>query len=280
MGNQLADYLFWKDAKNYLGIEENQFNNFSKIGKEIIKEKIKNKWYVSKKECDRWLELYNKRSVYMTKDEYLKCLEFAIRSYYEGSQTKSDFLSGERREIGKYSHNIIIGKLAEMAFAKFLDQQFKIEVELEFKLVDDPTIAFSEDIVKIKTKHSIRNPKINIEIKSSNKTSVHLLVPRSSFEDEDRKNDAYVFVRVHLYMNHLVRYFRDYLSNELRDIIYIFEPIRCEIVGFALRDDFINFGKIIKEMDGRQLRSGENYHLLSGQLRYSKSDWESLAKSI
>jgi len=275
-----VEYLFWKDAVNYLGLEKTQFNNISKIGKEIAREKINNKWYVSKQECDRWLNLYNFRSVYMTKEEYLRCLEFAIKSYYEGAQAKSDFLTGEKREIGKFAHNIIIGKLAEMALAKFLYQHFRLEVELEFSLVKDSSVAFTEDIVKIKTRHAIRNPKINIEIKASNKTSVHFLITKQSFENADRKNDAYVFVRVHLYMNHIIRFFKDFFSKDIGSIIYNFEPIRAEIVGFAWHDDFITKGSIISEMDGRTLRTGLNYHLLSGLLRFSKEDWNDIANSL
>ena len=124
------DYLFWKDAVEYLGLEETQFKNISKIGKEIYQEKIKNKWHVPKDECDRWLNLYKYRSMFLTQQDYFKCLDFAIRSYYEGAQAKSDFLTGEKREIGKYSHNIIIGKLAEIAFAKFLYQYYKKVMEV------------------------------------------------------------------------------------------------------------------------------------------------------
>jgi len=274
------EYLYWKDAVKYLGIEETQFQNLSKEGKEIQWLKIKNKWHISKENLDNWAKSYEYRSIFMIKDEYLKCLIFAIQSYYEGAQAKSDFLSGEKREIGKFAHDIIMGKLAELAMAKFLYKYFNIKVQIEFSLINDPRIAFSEDIVKIESKYAIRNPRINIEIKSSNKTSVHLLIPKSSFEDMDRKCDVFVFIRMHLYMNHLIRFFRDYFSEELKDIIYQFEPIRAEIVGFAWRKDIIEKGDIITELNGNRLRSGENYHLISGQLRSSEDDWAELAKAL
>jgi len=216
----------------------------------------------------------------MTQDEYFRCLEFAIRSFYEGAQTKADFLTGEKREIGKYAHNIIIGKMAELALSKFLFKIHEVKIHLEFSLISDPSVAFSEDIVKIETKHAIRNPRKNIEVKASNKTSVHLLIPKSSFDDEDRKNDAFVFIRVHIYMNHLIRFFRDFFDGELKEIIREFEPIRSEIVGFALRDDIIEKGDLITTIDGRPLKSGPNYHLLSGQLRSNPADFIELAKSL
>jgi hypothetical protein len=274
------EYLIRKDAINYLGLEDTQFKNISQIGQEIEMIKHNRKWYVSKKECDRWLNLYNYRSIFMTQEEYFKCLEFAIRSFYEGAQAKADFLTGEKREIGKYAHNIVIGKMAELALSKFLFKIHHIKILLEFSLISDPSIAFSEDIVKIETKHAIRNPRKNIEVKSSNKTSVHLLIPKSSFDDEDRKNDAFVFVRVHMYMNHLIRFFRDFFDGELREIIREFEPIRAEIVGFAWREDIIEKGDLITAMDGRPLKSGPNYHLLSGQLRCDPADFLELAKSL
>lgn len=72
------------------------------------------------------------KSAPLKHDEYKKSIKFAMKLWYAG-KPKGDWRNtGTRRDIGKYITDHALGKLAEIAFAKFLEVNWGIEAELDF----------------------------------------------------------------------------------------------------------------------------------------------------
>ena len=126
-----------------------------------------------------------------------------------------DFAStGVKRDVGDYVNDITIGKLAEMAVKRFLQEQYGFEVDLDFDFYEDASQIDDGDIRWIKTKDGIKiaRPQLHpVDIKSTKGSSKWLLIRKEEFEN--RVYDMYISVKVSIPESHLI----DFLGGEKID---------------------------------------------------------------
>ena len=130
-----TEYLSFDEAGEFLGIPKKYLENYVKIGNEINQVKIGRRKLLSKSELETWQKQKEFNTVKLNREDYIKCLEFAINSFYAYRST-SDFGTSQQRDASKFISNFVIGKLGEIAVSKFLVSNFNVLVKLDFELRD------------------------------------------------------------------------------------------------------------------------------------------------
>ena len=140
----------------------------------------------------------------------------------------------------------------------------------------------AQDVIAIIKKGAKTSPKNRIAIKATKHTNVSLVLGRNEVELPNRQSDVYVFVRVSLPDDHLLRIGRMEIIKMLKDQqhyplykdkIEELQPIKTEIAGFAYREDL----KLSDTIPGYKFDS-ERYVKLTGQLRRSIPEWKQAIK--
>lgn len=260
-----------KESSKYLEMPYKHLENYAKVGKELKFFRKGIRYVIDKTELDNWKALREFRTVHLDRDDYIECLEFALKSFYAYKST-ADFGTATQRGAGKFVDNFTSGKLGEIAFKKFLKENFDIDTKLDFTLRD---AIVGQDITEIANPRRgpkvFNPPRIRISIKTTKIRNVWLLVPQNELDDRERSSDAYILSRVELHPNHIFRFLKldDSLKN-LRDIIPDFEPLRAEVVGFAWKES-LTANPPVKEIPGQEIQS--SYALRSGNLKCTADDW-------
>ncbi|MFC2040739.1 hypothetical protein ACFLTY_00225 [Chloroflexota bacterium] len=213
-----------------------------------------------------------------THDDYRRCLEFAISSFYHYRSHADLLVGGRQRGVGEWAEDFVPGKLAEIGFSKFVGQKFGVELVLDFSL--RPQAVVGQDVTEVVRKvrgRSIANPpKQRISVKQTQTKGVWLVVTPTEVTDPQRVSDVYVLVRVDLTPNHLIRYFRSHPELEaVREHIPEALHIEAWIVGFAYKDELQRM-EAIPEIRANAPR----YALRAGQLHKSPDEWEQLVSSL
>lgn len=172
-------------------------------------------------------------------EDYNQVLKFAIKLWYAG-KPKGDWRStGTKRDIGKYITDTSIGKLAEIAFKKFLEKNWEIRSEIDFNIYPGSSNIDRGDLVKVNCHGMIIEPQIKIDVKSTKPGSLWAMIDAREFTK--RKYDAYVWIKVDLPLNHLARPIFEAVRNnnmqEIEQLIPSLETINAEVAGFAWRED-------------------------------------------
>lgn len=230
--------------------------------------------------------------VVLSYDDYIECLFFTLRLWYSGSKGKVDFRStGTKRDIGKYCTDFTSGKLAEIAFKRFLFKNFDLEIGLDFEL--HPGIASVDtDVTWVRSKSAnIKfTPTLRVDIKGTKPTSKYFLVDAREFRN--RPYDAYVQVFVYMPSDHLIRAVADLLDlpEDLQQYIKPLREIEAEIVGFCWREDVEKRGNLYKagtiledpEKPKKKLVTlkVDNYGFPLTYLRKSYEDWKALVSAL
>lgn len=181
--------------------------------------------------------------VKITKQDYEKCLKFILKLRYLWGGATIDFASsGVKRDIGKYIHDHIGGKLAEIAVKKFLKQKYNLNVELGFEKYTSAEDFMLGDIeIVTKSDGTQVSPKLKVEIKATKPSSRWWLISDSEFDS--REYDVYILVIIDLPLDHIIRFFKESLKlddKELEKAIPDFGTIDAEIKGIVWRDEFKN----------------------------------------
>jgi len=179
--------------------------------------------------------------VKITKDDYEECLKFILKLRYLWGGATIDFASsGVKRDIGKYVHDHIGGKLAEIAVKKFLKQKYNLVVELGFEKYNSPEDFMLGDIEKIIFPDGKKvSPKLKVEIKGTKPSSRWWLISDNEFNS--REYDVYILVVIDLPLDHIIRFFKDSLKledEELEKAIPDFGETEAGIKGIVWRDEF------------------------------------------
>jgi len=179
--------------------------------------------------------------VKITKDDYEECLKFILKLRYLWGGATIDFASsGVKRDIGKYIHDHIGGKLAEIAVKKFLKQKYNLVVELGFEKYNSPEDFMLGDIEKIIFPDGKKvSPKLKVEIKGTKPSSRWWLISDNEFNS--REYDVYILVVIDLPLDHIIRFFKDSLKledEELEKAIPDFGETEAGIKGIVWRDEF------------------------------------------
>jgi hypothetical protein len=231
------------------------------------------------------------RRVLLTREDYIKSVKFALKLWYSG-KPKGDWRStGTRRDLGDYITDWAEGKLAEIAFGKFLERNWGVKAELDFKVYPGLRAIDRGDIVAVEVGGVKYEPKVKIDVKSTKPDSLWAMVDLQEFEN--RRYDVYVWVKVGLPLNHLARPIFEALKGEnlaeLENKIPSLEHISAEVAGFAYREEVEGWHVFKKgdevhdpEKPSRRLfrAKTDNKACPLSKLRNSDEEWKELVRRI
>jgi hypothetical protein len=270
-----------KDAIKFLSIEEKEFDNYHKKSEELEGEKISGRWYFKKEKLTKWNDLKRSRTVNLSKIEYEKCFEFAIKMVYGGLSLNG--IRGQRTEV-QAADDVILGILAEHGIKRFLRENFNFEIELDEGV--HPEEITPQDFHKITENGVTRDPKIGVGVKASKIKNAYLVLGENEVELEERSSDVYIFARVNLPSDHLFRILRDHSFfkkvNEFMEgsdkfkKIGVLEDIPIWICGFVYKDELDK----VTSIPGQEFTSGYRYVKSVKFLRNSKEEWTDLLKKL
>lgn len=265
-----------KEAIEFLGISEKQFENYFKYSEEITGYKEKNKWYFKKEELKKWKNTKKNRTIELSLEDYERCFEFAIRMVYGGMSLNG--IRGQRSEVQAVD-DVILGILAEYAVKKFIKENFKVEIGLDEEVHTEKITP--QDFVTVKKKgKKEKAPKIGVGVKASKIKSGFLVLGENEVEMKERKSDAYIFARVDLPTDHLFRILRDHSffknakdcldkDNKSRKIEEL-ENVPVWICGITYLKEL----EKVKEIPGQKF-DGNRYVKSVGKMHNSDADWKS-----
>jgi hypothetical protein len=178
--------------------------------------------------------------VQLTRDDYTEILAFILKLRYLWGAGIGDFReSGVKRDIGKYIHDHMAGKLAERAFVKFAEQEFAAKLTMDLTQFHASGDYSKPDIVGVWEAESERDVRVKIEVKDTKPTSRWILIPQRLASTI--ACDFFVIVCVDVALDQLLRYFKDALpfqqDHELMSKIPDFGAIDAEIRGVIPRSD-------------------------------------------
>jgi len=283
MNNAESNLLNKKQAIEFLGLDAKAFANYFQYAEEFSSEPRANGhgwFYFDKSKLSAWLENFKWRTVTLNKEDYAQCLDFALAMHFRGYVT-SDFGTGRQREFGQKLTNWIKGQLGEVAVRKFFKSEFNAEVELDFNLRDE---IVPQDIISIKDAGHMRPPKIGVGIKSSKPKNAYLILGSNEIERNERKSDAYIYCRVYIPDDHLLRvtkaavmalvqgqrHYDRYMQN-----IPDFADMPCEIAGWCWTNEL----EKVSSIPGQPF-DGFRFVRQSGKLYKSKEKWQKLINSL
>jgi hypothetical protein len=231
-----------------------------------------------------------KRTVFLTHEDYKKSVRFALSLWYAGKPKGDWRITGTKRDLGSYITNWTEGKLAEVAFGKFLENNWNIKAELDFKIYPSAQAVDQGDIVSVEIEGVKRIPGIKIDVKSTKPTSLWAMADLKEFNS--RHYDAYVWVKVDLPLNHLARPIFEAVKNrnltEIEGKIPPLEQVSAEIAGFAYREEVEKwrvFHKGERVPDPRSKKTLftakiDNKAAPLSSLRNSDEEWSELVSKI
>jgi hypothetical protein len=270
-------------AAEYANVPKTLLEN----GEEVSQQVRGRRRYYSKVALDEWIETRKRRTIDLGKEDYAKCFDFALAMYYRG-YTAVDWGTSRKREAGQSITNWVRGQLGEIAVQKFLQRDFRKEVELDFDLHDE---IVPQDIIGVRERGVMKQPRIKIGIKATKFKNSFLILSAADVEPENRKSDAYILTRINLPDDHLLRISKPELEKLLvnerhfstyKNKLSNFEPVPCEVVGFVYirelnrEDDPARLAKIL----GTRSVSGYRYIMAAGKMHNSTEDWQVLANSL
>jgi len=281
----LMEIMNSKEAQEYLSINKKEFENFFKNSKEIPAVKEKGRWQFKKSDLDSWKKLKEKRTVNLTLAEYEKCFEFAIKMAYSSNASHGTGIRGVRSEV-QMADDFILGILAEQGVQKFLKDKFGVEIKLDMEV--HPDHITPQDFDGIYEQGKLRSVKIGVAVKSSKVKSCFNIIPPIEYENEGRKSDVYIFVRVGLPSDHLFRILREHsFFKKVKDFLEEednFKKIKelgkipIWIAGFSYHEEF----KKVTEIPGQKFDGNPNYRyaVSVGEMHNSDEDWKELIKKF
>ncbi len=258
-------------ASEYLGIEKKALENYIGEGKEIPFQLLGRMRKITKADLDSWKTYYNETTVELNHDAYYEALRFALKKFYSGAP-RANFATSMQREAGKYLSDHITGFLGELAFQKFMSDKFSVNLRLDTNV--DGLIR-SQDIVAVSRRRAVENqPSFKISVKTSKLKNVWLVVGKNELDLPDRRSDYYVFARLDLQQDHIVRLIRTHPAVEqIKDIIPPEETtIGAQLCGFT---EVANLRGPVNKIGDQDI--SPSYVIRSGELR---RDWNTLAESI
>lgn len=265
------------EAVEFLGLDEKLFDNFFRAAAEfspLPRTGNRGRFYFDKNELKEWKKGYESRTFPLSLEEYAKCLDFALAIHFRG-YVVSDWGTGRQREFGQKISNWVRGQLGELAVKRFCRKELGLNVELDFDMHEE---IVPQDVISI-TKNGVKHePKNKIAIKASKPKSAYLVLSLDEVDMPNRKSDVYIFARVNLPDDHLLRI----SVKEIRTLVKAqqhyktyekmipeFEPISVEIAGFAYKKDL----EKVTEIPGQKF-DGERYVKKSGKLRRGIEEWK------
>lgn len=259
-------------AARLLGIDQKQFDNFYLYAAEFGEGELDDEKLLE------WKKGYDSRCFLLSIDEYAKCLDFALAIHFRG-YTSIDWGTARQREFGQKVSNWVRGQLGELGFAHFCRERLGFDVELDFEMHEN---IVPQDVLAIIENGQRKIPAHKIAVKATKPRNASLVLSRNEVELPDRQSDVYVFTRVDLPDDHLLRISLQEILNMLRnqqhfslynDKIQPLTSIKCEVACFAYREDL----ELSDSIPGYQFES-ERYVKQTGRLRRALEEWREAIK--
>lgn len=271
-----------KEALDFTGLDKKLFENYLSASEFPCLERTggRGRFYFDQDVLEEWIKQRKWKTIELTLDDYALCLDFALAQHFR-SYVTSDFGTGRQREFGQKITNWVKGQLGEIAVQKFFRDKFNLEVELDFDIHDD---IVPQDIIRVREKGKVRNPKIGVGIKSSKPKNVFLVLGENEIRIPKRRSDVYIFCRPDIPDDHILRIAKNAVQkivqgkphyNSYKELMPEFSNIPCEVVGWCRYTDL----EEVKEIPG-QTFDGVRFVKASGKLKSAPSDWEKLVKMI
>lgn len=260
-----------KKAREYLQISDKAFANYIGEGEEISVQKVGRTRKITQAALEVWKQYYESTIVNLDQNDYYEALKFSLKKFYSGAP-RANFATSTQREAGKYLSDHITGYLGELAFRKFMSEKYGVHLRLDSN-VDG--LVRSQDIVAVSRRRGVENqPNFKVSVKASKLKNVWLIIGKNEIDLPDRRSDYYVFTRIELLPDHIVRLIRQHPSVEdIRNIIPPEETvIKAQMCGFAKLD--MLEGPVTSV--GAQSIS-PSYVIRSGKLR---RDWQFIADNL
>jgi hypothetical protein len=270
------------EAIRFLGLDEKVFENFFKNAGEFESLPRPNNagfYFFEEKKLDEWKKSYESRVFTLTKNDYAKCMDFALAMHFRG-YVLSDWGTGRQREFGQKLSNWIRGQLGEIGVQYLCRERLGFNIELDFDMHDE---IVPQDVLSITKNRIKRTPVNNISIKASKPKSAYLVLSPNEVELKERKSDVYIFTRVELPDDHLLRIapeeVRTLVKNQqhyklYENLVPDFQPIPVEVAGFAYRKEL----DVVKSIPGQDFE-GERYVKKSGELHRDVNEWKEVFKT-
>ncbi len=267
-----------KQAIAFLNIDAKTFDNYFKNAREfnaLLRPSNRGFFKFKISDLEAWKQSFNWRSGVLSFEDYTRCLDFALAMHYK-NYVNSDFGTGRKREFGQKVSNWMKGQLGELAFQKFLKEKFNIDIELDFEIRDE---FVAQDVSFITDEGVRRTPRIGVGIKTSKPKSSYLVLSEGDVR-EGRKSDVYIFCRVDIPDDHLLRISKDKVKelmeghqhfDRYKDLIPGFEEIPYEIAGWCEEKDL----KEVTSIPGQEF-TGVRYVIPSGLMHKEETSWKQL----
>jgi hypothetical protein len=273
------EFLTRTEAAAAIGVDLTAIENYLRVG-ELVTIRHGRRLVIPVTSIEAWMKYREFSTFILTQDDYLKCLDFAVRSYYQ-YPGRADFAGARQRGIGKWAEDFVSGKLGEIAVERFFLERFGMRVTPDFTIRED--VVIGQDIGAVARRRVGRwvenPPRIRVNIKATKMRNVYLFIPRKEFEAADRRSDVYILSRVDLPLNHVLRFLREHPSlGALREMIPPFEPFPAQVAGFAWREDLAGHF-FPKGIPGTDVESPQ-YAMTTGELRRAPDEWQQVADSL
>ncbi len=275
-----------KEAIKFLSINEKEFSNYFQSGNEFEGFKEGGRWKFKKDELGRWKNLKNERTVNLNLSEYELCFEFALKMAYSGKASHGTGIRGVRSEV-QMTDDFILGILAEQGVQKFLKERFGTEIKLDLEVHPDHITPQDFDGIKDK-KGNLRAVKVGVAVKSSKWKNCWNIIAPIEYENQTRKSDVYLFVRVGLPSDHLFRILREHsFFKNVKDFLEKSEGFRkikelkeipIWIAGFSYHNEL----EKVKEIPGQAFSGNPDYRYVKcvGEMHNADNDWIKLIKKL
>lgn len=273
-------YYSIKEACVISGIPKKHLENYIKFGQELTMVKIRVRNYLDKAEFDKYISDRNDRMILLDRNDYIQCLEFAIKSYYSYKST-SDFGTTQQRDAGKFIFNFVQGKLGEIAVKKMLKNVFDVDISLDFSLREAVVGQDITEIAKPRKGGRVLNPlNLRVAIKSTKMKNYWLIVSQKEVEDTERNSDIYILTRVDLSLDHLISILKEHEAlKNLNSIIPSYEDVKAEVCGFVRKSELME-NKPVAELPDSGQEIQPSYIKNSGHVIKSRNEWKSLIDEL
>ncbi|MFP3131113.1 MAG: hypothetical protein RXR51_06000 [Nitrososphaeria archaeon] len=134
---------------------------------------------------DDWIACLKWASVSLDEDDYLKAALHGL--YLAPKLAATDYGTSRQRDLGQLWTDSIRGFLGEVSFAKWLQERFRVSIELDYKRGQLEEFLHSD----IKSVDG-REPKLKVSIKTTKLEGIWLDVPGAQI----KHSDVFVLVRV------------------------------------------------------------------------------------
>ncbi|MCA9458944.1 MAG: helix-turn-helix domain-containing protein [Nanoarchaeota archaeon] len=281
----VENILTKKEAIKFLSINEKEFNNYFQSGQEFSGFKESGRWKFDKSELEKWKSLRNSRIVNLSLAEYEKCFEFALKMAYSGKASHGTGIRGVRSEV-QMADDFILGILAEHGVKKFLKGTFDIDIKLDMDV--HPDHITPQDFDGIKENGEYRDVKIGVAVKSSKWKNCWNIIAPIEYENDTRKSDVYIFVRVGLPSDHLFRILREHsFFKNVKDFLEKSEGFRkikelkeipIWITGFSYHNEL----ERVTEIPGQKFSGNPDHRYVKcvGKMHNLDDDWKTLIEKF